>query len=89
MSAFATYVVGLIKEGHTQRLPFVFDMTEELLSYGDTTVQEAVTTCFLEYLLHAVSAEVPAERFISLLGPKSRAYSLAWDEFTGVQTVGL
>lgn len=70
--------------------PVVFDVAERLMVEGDNEVKDAVATCFLENLLNVASAgRIDASKFVDLLGPESRAYCRAWDEFTGVHTEGL
>jgi hypothetical protein len=67
----------------------LFQAIERLMLEGNEDVKDAVATCFLENVLNATSKDVPAERFVPLLGPESRAFCRAWDEFTGVKTPGL
>ncbi len=61
----------------------VFDVVEHHLSTGSQKMKEAVATGLLE----AVASEVSAGRLdgptlATLLGPASRAYIDAWDQFT-------
>lgn len=60
---------------------------EDLMTHGDEAVKNAVATGMLE----AILSESSANRFdISALarwfGPETRAYCLAWDAFTGIQS---
>lgn len=56
----------------------------------ESDFDNAICTCFLENLLnHASAGDVDYDRFIPLLGPKSREYCKAWDQFTGVRSPGL
>lgn len=91
MSAFTDYVVELLKVNNEKdELHNIFIFIEELVVQGDETVSTAATTCFLENLINSVSWKtVSADSFIYLLGPESKKYCKAWDEFTGVKTPGL
>jgi hypothetical protein len=90
VAAFGDYIADQIKAGFVDHLPAMMAFLEELLVEGDEEVQTAVTTCCLENLLNYCSAgRIQAESFTHLLGPKSRAYCKAWDEFTGVETPGV
>jgi hypothetical protein len=90
MSEFSKYAADLIQNGQFANLPVVFDVAERLMVEGDNEVKDAVATCFLENLLNIAGTEqLDASKFVDLLGPESRAYCKAWDEFTGVYTEGL
>ena len=89
IAEFAHFVSDLIKGRQTEDLPVIFDLIEELMVDGDKDVRTAVANCFLENISNLVPDNLPAERFIHLLGPESRAYCIAWDMFKGVQTPGL
>lgn len=68
----------------------VFLFIEKLMVEGDQDVKDVAATCFLENLINFDSwGTVKASSFIPYLGPKSREYCIAWDEFTGVKTEGL
>jgi hypothetical protein len=86
----ADYISDLVAEGDDESLPGIFRLIEELIVQGDEDVRTAACTCVLENLLNRYSAgEIPAESFVHLLGPESRAYCRAWDQFTGVTTPGV
>jgi hypothetical protein len=90
LSEFSDHVVDLIKTDHTDELKVIFDLVEDLIVSGDAQVRDAITTCFLENLLNAVSPTgIPASAFVAFLGPNAREFCRAWDKFTGVQTEGL
>lgn len=73
-----------------KELKEIFLLIEYFLNEGDRDVQDAVATCFLENLINATSWKtLKPETFLCYLGPESRAYCKAWDEFTGVKTQGL
>jgi len=88
MSAFSDYAIYIINENKSQQeVETIFKFIEELLHVGSEDVRDAATTCFLENLINATSAgTVAASSFVKLLGPESKAYCKAWDEFTGVKT---
>lgn len=90
IAEFSDYAVELIKNRRTSEIRAVFELVENLMVEGDDTVKDAAATCFLENLLNQASAgNTSSSAFVDLLGPESRAYCKAWDEFTGVQTEGL
>ncbi|MBD3388146.1 MAG: hypothetical protein GF414_04315 [Candidatus Altiarchaeales archaeon] len=87
MAALSRYIAARIANEHFDDLGGVFDLIELLLREGDQEVKDATATCFLENLANASSAKkIDANKFIHLLGPKSRAHWRAWDRFTGVCT---
>lgn len=90
MAAFSRYVLGLLKKNqHNEETQEIFIFVEKLLIEGDEAVGNAAATCFLENLINAISwGRVPAN-FIYLMGPESKKYCKAWDDFTGVKTEGL
>jgi len=70
----------------------LFELIEQFVSEGDEGVSNAACTCFIENLQNIASHddnEFEYSHFVSLLGPESRAYAKAWDEFTGIRTDGL
>lgn len=70
--------------GHADAL---FDVVESLLLKGNTAVQTAVATGFLEGLQH--QTKLSGELWAPLLGPKARAHCKAMDQFHGAETPGL
>ena len=61
----------------------VFDVVERHLVDGSPVMGTAVATGLLEQVASAVSGgSVPAALVAGLLGPESRAYLDAWDQFT-------
>jgi hypothetical protein len=90
VTEFSDYVADLINQDRLEALPGIFDLIEQLMVEGDDEVRTAVATCFLENLLNVSSAgKLEPAKFTHLLGPESRAYCRAWDEFTGVHTNGV
>lgn len=61
----------------------IFDLAERLLATGSQSLKNGVATGFLEALASAVSSgRIDGPRLAGFLGPKSRAYLDAWDQFT-------
>lgn len=91
MTAFSRYVTDLLNSSEqVENLAEIFNLIEYLLINGDQVVGDAVATCFLENLINVSSTEkLDSRKFVSFLGPESRAYCQAWDDFTGVHTDGL
>lgn len=90
MTAFADFTEKQIKIENVKVLTRIFILIEALMAQGEQEVKDIVATCFLENLLNDVSAKrIPANGFLSYLGPKSTDYCRAWDDFTGVITEGL
>lgn len=68
----------------------LFNFIELCVTQGDESVQTAATTCFLENLQNSMDEEeIIKASFVKLLGPESRDFCIAWDEFTGCKTPGL
>ena len=61
----------------------VFDVIERHLAGGSQLMKDAVATGLLEALASEVSSgRLSGPRLAALLGPRSRAYIDAWDQFT-------
>jgi hypothetical protein len=86
LSAFADYIDSQITSNQMIPLEPIFNLIEKLMIEGDEEVRTAVATCFLESLQNM---NTPQDIWVPLLGPQSREYCKAWDDFTGVQTEGL
>lgn len=91
MAKFSDYTSDLLveKESNSSQINEIFSHIEYLLVNGDEDVKNGVTTCFLENILNKTPEKIHPERFVQYLGPASREYCRAWDEFTGVQTEGV
>lgn len=92
MIEFSHYIGDMIETEKHENLKAVFNSMEFLLNEqnADEDVKNAVCTCFLENLINAYSdKEHFLKIFIPLLGPNSKEYCKAWDEFTGTKTPGL
>lgn len=87
LAEFAQHTGDLVLEGETERVRVILEQIERLLEHGDTEVQNAAATCFLEGLLHRT--DLPAAAYAHWLGPQAIAYLRAWDEFNGVRTEAL
>ena len=89
VSCFGDFVEDRILQADEHEIARVFGLIEHLLAFGDENVQTAVATCCLENILNVTPSKIPADRFVQFLGPKSREFCRAWDEFAGVRTPGL
>ncbi len=89
MTPFSQYAVEVIKANDTNEIKKIFDFIEFLLSNGDDSVRNAVTTIFLENLMNKDPDEIQFTTFAKYLGENSIGYCRAWDKFCGVKTKGL
>lgn len=89
MIPFSEYVVDVIKTNNIIEIKNIFDFVEFLLCNGDESIQNAVATSFLEYLLNKAPDEIKFNVFAKYLGENTIKYCKAWDEFTGIKTKGL
>lgn len=80
--AFAEHAAELTTD---QRRRFL-DLLERVLTTGSQSDADAVATGFLEALLSAYDRGFDLRSLWPDLGPKSRAYCLAWNDFTGSDT---
>jgi hypothetical protein len=89
-SAFGRTLCCEIKSLTPSQLKASWKAVEDLAVNGSSEVQNAVKTGLIE----AVLSESSSGRFnvasvTQLLGPSTRAYCKAWDDFTGCKTEGL
>ena len=91
LRAFSLFIMDvLLQNKNDSKTKSMFDLIEYLILNGDKQLQDAVKTSVLEGLInYSSSGRLKPEQFIHYLGPKSKAYCKAWDEFTGVKTPGL
>jgi len=89
MSKFSHYVARLIENGQTENLESIFKLVEDFIVNGDSDVQNAAATCFLENLQNITGKRISAKSYVHLLGMKSKEFCRGWDEFTGVKTEGI
>lgn len=68
----------------------LWQAVERLIVHGDSAVKNAVTTGLLELVLGEASAgRFDMKLITKYLGPETKAYCKAWDEFTGCKTLGI
>ncbi len=82
MIPLGNYTITVLKSNNLPKLQEIFDTTEFLLSFGDESVQNAITTGFLEYLLNMSDKEPELKNFKKFLGTKSSEYIRDWIKFT-------
>ena len=85
---FSDYIAQRLADPEDGGFGAVFSYVEDQLTDKDTEVGNAVATCFLENLLNRTPDVIPPGRLVPLLGPRSREFCRAWDEFCGVRTDG-
>src|SRR5579859_3809096 len=88
-AVFSHYIVDRIRRESDPDLRRVFEYLESKLTDDDSQVGNAACTCFLENLMNRVPTTIPREHLVPFLGPKSRRFCRAWDEWCGVNTEGL
>lgn len=89
MLPFEKYAIDTIKSNDEFEIRKVFNLVEFLICNGNESVQSAMTTSFLEYLMSKDPDEIQFASFVKYLGKNSIEYCRAWDKFTGVKTKGL
>ena len=91
MGQLATAFADALASGlSADRVAAVMQTVEQALTGGNEEVKDAVATGFLEGLMAEASAgRMSFEQLTDHLGPESRRYCEAWDEFTGARTPGL
>jgi hypothetical protein len=72
--------------GDASDVPKIFPYVESVLESGTQEEQDAAATCFLENLMNRTPTKIEPKLWIPSLGPKSRLFCRAWDEFTGIRT---
>src|SRR6185369_9711627 len=68
MIPFSEYAVDTIKANNDIEIKEIFDFVEFLLYNGDDSVQNAIATSFLEYLLSKDPNEIKFSTFSKYLG---------------------
>lgn len=89
MLPFGKYSIDVIKSNDETEIKNIFIFVEFLLCNGDESVQTAMTTSYLEYLISKDLDEIKFSKFAKFLGENAIGYCRAWDKFTGVRTEGL
>ncbi len=79
----------MIKANDELTIKKIFDFVEFLLINGDESVQTAIATGFLEYLMNITPEQIKSSAFVQHLGKNALEYCRAYDKFTGVKTEGL
>ncbi|MEO7161540.1 MAG: hypothetical protein ABI041_01345 [Bdellovibrionia bacterium] len=90
--AFSNFVSDKLELGIYKNAKKVFEGIEHLLTKGvaDEEIQTLATTCFLENIQNLSGhGRFPETSFIPFLGPESRKFCKALDEFWGTKTPGL
>jgi hypothetical protein len=87
-SPFSHYIADQLLQRKQTGLQMVFDFAEQCM-LGNEEISTAAATCFLENLINITPHQIDPATFIPFLGPESRAYCRAWDEFCGLKTEGL
>jgi hypothetical protein len=86
---FSSYIGDRLVQGADPELRTVFEYVESKLTGDDSEVANAACTCFLENLMNRVPETIPPLHLVPFLGPKSREFCRAWDQWCGVKTEGL
>ncbi len=86
---FSHYISEQLEAGTTAGLDTVFHFVEQAVTADDETLSNAATTCFLENIMNRVPERISPATFVPLLGPESRSFCKAWDEWCGTKTAGL
>jgi len=85
---FNNFIISLLDSLSLQTKSKLFVYIENALTSADETLNNAVATCFLESLVQK-SLQYKPENAFPFLGPESKAYCKAWEEFNGMKTEGL
>ena len=86
---FSHYIADRLTRRADPELRKVFEYVESKLADDDSEVGNAACTCFLENLMNRVPETIPPRHIVPLLGPKSRQFCRAWDQWCGMKTKGL
>jgi hypothetical protein len=89
MSEFSLFAASVFQRKDHELTGRILSFIEHLIVFGDEEVRTAAMTCFLENVMNQVPAKLSPATFVCDLGPKSRDFCRAWDEFTGHRTDGL
>lgn len=86
---YSRYIAQRLIAKDLEGMEPVFKYIEEALTGQDDDISNAAAVSFLENLLNRTPSEIAPEVLVPLLGPQSRVFCRAWDEWTGVRTPGL
>jgi hypothetical protein len=87
-AVFSHYMAEVLNASKHQSVGDVFEFVEDCM-HQSNDMATGVATCFLENLMNRTPGKIDPDSFIPLLGPRSREYCRAWDDFCGVKTKGL
>ncbi|WAL68285.1 hypothetical protein ORV05_11120 [Amycolatopsis cynarae] len=86
LAALARALAAHLSEVDVERRRRLFGILERVLVTGSEYDAAAVATGFFEALLNAWDRGFPLRAVWPQLGPESRAYCLAWNELSGVDS---
>lgn len=89
---FLSFTTEHIKNNNQSLLKRIFQIIEELNLYGNEEVQYAASLIFFEGLTNTSGHNpetIPFERYVPLLGPKSKEICKEIDKYWGTKTPGL
>jgi hypothetical protein len=87
-AVFSDYIAERLAHAPDPEMQKVFEYVESKLTGDNSEVDNAACTCFLENLMNRVPDKIPAGHLVPFLGPKSRGYCLAWDDWCGIKPKG-
>lgn len=87
-AVFSHYIADRLCRGVDPDLRNVFEYVESKLTEDNSEVDNAACTCFLENLMNRVPKTIPLQNLVPFLGPKSRQFCRAWDQWCGIKTKG-
>lgn len=87
-AVFSGYISERLERREISDIERVFRFIEMKLG-SDEEMNNAACTCFLENIMNRVPESIDPETFVDFLGPKSRGFCKAWDDWCGMKTKGL
>ncbi|BBJ23061.1 DUF7674 family protein [Candidatus Nitrotoga sp. AM1P] len=79
---YVNYFVENFSDLTIEQRKATLEIVENGLTYGDSSVKDALATCFLEALITAIDLKKIDFNTINLLGNKSTEYCRAWNDFS-------
>ena len=89
MIPFADYFADVMQNNEDVLIRDIFAFIEFLICKGTQSVQQAITTGLVEYLLNNDPSNMNFGKWHQYLGKKTIAYCRYWDTITGVRTEGV
>lgn len=89
IAAFSIYTVESYSCETLEYIKKIFDFVEDMILRSNEDVSDAFKGHFLEYVINHVPDVIPLKTFVELLGPESKAYCKAWNDFCGIQMEGI